>query len=96
MNNFVLYEKCSKREKKARDAIRRGSWNGVNPVSRVVPSKKLYKRNPKHKGRNCSGAWDSPLFRFLFHSFKKSAILLHSSSWRKSRNAKAHCQVAAV
>lgn len=53
MEKFVSYEKCSKKERRSRDAARRGSWNGVNPVSRVVPSKKEYRRNPKHKGRDC-------------------------------------------
>ena len=33
----------------------RGSWNGVNPVTRVVPSGKLYKRNPKHRGSRYAG-----------------------------------------
>lgn len=60
--NFISYEKCSKKEQRARDAQRRGSWNGVNPVTRVVPSKKAYKRNPKHKGRIDDRAWGSPFF----------------------------------
>lgn len=29
----------------------RGSWNGVNPCTRVVESKKNYKRHDKHKGK---------------------------------------------
>ena len=62
MKDFVVYEKCSKKEKRTRDAMRRGSWNGVNPVTRAVPSKKQYKRNPKHKSRACSDAWGSLLY----------------------------------
>jgi hypothetical protein len=27
----------------------RGSWNGVNPVTRVIPDKR--KKKPKHKGK---------------------------------------------
>ena len=56
MKDFVVYEKCSKKEKRTRDTMRRGSWNGV------VPSKKQYKRNPKHKSRACSDAWGSLLY----------------------------------
>lgn len=45
MTNFVPMEKRSKKERRAANAARRGSWNGVNPVSRVVPNKKAYDRN---------------------------------------------------
>ena len=37
--------KQSKKQQRAFYAAKRGSWNGVNPVTRVVPSKKLYDRN---------------------------------------------------
>lgn len=30
----------------------RGSWNGLNPVTRVIPNKKAYSRKIKHKGRD--------------------------------------------
>ena len=30
----------------------RGSWNGLNPVTRVIPNKKAYTRKIKHKGRD--------------------------------------------
>lgn len=43
--NFVSVEKRSKKAQKAYHALKRGSWNGVNPVSRVVPSRKTYDRN---------------------------------------------------
>lgn len=72
MNKFVSYEKCSKKEQKARNAAKRGSWNGVNPVSRIVPSKKEYKRNPKHKSRMPDCAWGSAFTnrRESFHAGK--------------------------
>ena len=38
---FVPLEKRSKKEQKAYHAQQRGSWNGVNPVTRVVPNKKV-------------------------------------------------------
>ena len=41
---FVPLEKRSKKEQKAYHAQQRGSWNGVNPVTRVVPNKKVYDR----------------------------------------------------
>ena len=27
----------------------RRSWGVINPVTRIVPSKKIYKRKPKHR-----------------------------------------------
>jgi hypothetical protein len=38
------FEKLSKRERKRLNNERRGSWNGVVPVTKVVQSKKLYNR----------------------------------------------------
>lgn len=42
--NFVPLEKRSKKEQRAYHAKQRGSWNGINPVTRVVPNKKKYNR----------------------------------------------------
>ena len=36
--------KMSKRARKALDAQARGDWNGVVPVTRVVPDQKAYDR----------------------------------------------------
>ena len=44
MEHDVPVDKLSKKQKKAYYAARRGSWNGVNPVSRKVPNKKIYDR----------------------------------------------------
>jgi hypothetical protein len=44
MERYIPVDKLSKKQKKAYYAARRGSWNGVNPVSRQVPSKKIYNR----------------------------------------------------
>ena len=44
MKPFIPYEKLSKKKKKELDSARRGSWNGVNPVTRRVESKKVYRR----------------------------------------------------
>ena len=37
--------KQSKKQQRAFHAAKRGSWNGVNPVTRTVPNKKAYDRN---------------------------------------------------
>ena len=44
MEKFIPYEKLSKKKKRELDAARRGSWNGIDPVSRRVESKKVYNR----------------------------------------------------
>ncbi len=41
---YVSVEKRSKREQRRFYAARRGDWNGVRPVTRIVPSGKLYSR----------------------------------------------------
>lgn len=48
MKKIVPFEKLSKKEQKKITAKKRNGWNGVNPVTRKVESKKLYhrKRNP--------------------------------------------------
>lgn len=40
----IPYEKLSKREKKKYNALARGSWNGVNPVTRKSENPKAYNR----------------------------------------------------
>ena len=44
MERYIPVDKLSKKQRKAYYAAKRGSWNGVNPVSRQVPSKKIYNR----------------------------------------------------
>ena len=36
--------KQSKKVRKRYDASRRGGWNGLAPVTRIVPNKKVYDR----------------------------------------------------
>ena len=45
MLKTIPLAKQSKKQQRAYHAARRGSWNGVNPVTRVVPNKKAYDRN---------------------------------------------------
>lgn len=48
--------KRSKRAQRDYHAAKRGSWNGLSPVTRVVQSKKTYDRNRvKRETRRVSG-----------------------------------------
>ncbi len=47
MKNFIPFEKLSKKEKKAINAAKRGSWGDVNPVSRVPANPKAYNRSKR-------------------------------------------------
>jgi hypothetical protein len=50
MDKFTSFDKLSKKEQKKLNDSKRRDWNGLNPVTRVVPdSKKVYKRKPKHR-----------------------------------------------
>ena len=45
MLKTIPLNKQSKKQQRAYYAAKRGSWNGVDPVTRVVPNKKVYDRN---------------------------------------------------
>ena len=49
MNKTIPLDKRSKRDRRAYYSDRRSDWNGVIPVTRVIPGKKGYDRN-----RQCS------------------------------------------
>lgn len=44
MKQIVPIAKQSKKAQREHHAKQRGSWNGVNPVTRAVPSGKAYSR----------------------------------------------------
>lgn len=44
MEKFIPYEKLSKKEKRRRDAMQRGTWGVLNPVTRKSPNPKAYNR----------------------------------------------------
>ena len=50
---FIPYEKLSKKEKRKLDAAKRGSWGGLNPVTRAPMNPKAYKRSKSWK-------WEDP------------------------------------
>lgn len=56
MEKFVPYEKLSKKEKRKLNEARRGSWQGVNPVTRRS-------ENPKAYNRSKARQWDKDLCR---------------------------------
>ena len=47
MNNFVPYEKLSKKKKKEMNAKKRNTWNGLNPITRKPENSRAYNRNKK-------------------------------------------------
>ena len=49
MANFIPLEKQSKRAQHAFHAQKRGSWNGLNPVTRSVESRRRYDRQQSKK-----------------------------------------------
>ena len=44
MTNMIPLDKQSKKQQKAYHKKKRGDWNGVKPVTRVVPGKTGYDR----------------------------------------------------
>ena len=48
---FIPYDKLSAKERRKIDSKRRRTWGGITPVTRTVPSAKLYSRKQKHKNR---------------------------------------------
>ena len=44
MEKFSPYEKLSKKKQRELDRARRGSWGGLNPVTRKPPNPRAYNR----------------------------------------------------
>ena len=55
MNRFVSIDKRSKKAQKAYYSKKRRTWGGLNPVTRTVPSAKIYDRNKEKQKRNRIG-----------------------------------------
>ena len=49
MEKFIPYDKLSKKEKRKRDAMRRGTWGALNPVTRKSENPKAYNRQKARK-----------------------------------------------
>ena len=59
MEKFIPYDKLSKKAKRELDARRRGTWGGLNPVTRKPPNPKAYDRN-RAKRRKYDDSDSSP------------------------------------
>lgn len=60
MEKFIPYEKLSKKKKRELDAARRGSWYGLNPVTRKPENSRAYNRRKARKWSD-----DSPTVPFF-------------------------------
>ena len=49
MEKFIPFEKLSKKKQRELNALKRGSWHGVNPVSRKSENPKAYNRQKARK-----------------------------------------------
>ena len=49
MEKFIPYAKLPKRVKRKIDSQKRGSWRGLNPVTRKPPDPKAYDRKKARK-----------------------------------------------
>jgi hypothetical protein len=49
MEKFIPFEKLSKKEQQKRNAARRGSWYGLNPVTRKPENSRAYNRRKARK-----------------------------------------------
>ena len=65
MEKYVPYEKLSKKEKRKIDAAARGSWNGINPVTRKPQNSKAYNRRRTQDWKNESSNSVSSFFVLL-------------------------------
>ena len=63
MEKFIPYEKLSKKQQRAINAKKRGTWGALNPVTRKVESKKIYNRQKARKWSD-----DSSTVPFHFYS----------------------------
>lgn len=58
MDNFIPYEKLSKKKKKEHNSKYRNDWGDISPVTRSIENGKKYKRNPKHRNKELEYAED--------------------------------------
>ena len=73
MKRYVAIDKRSKKAQKEYYSKQRGTWGGLNPVTRSVPSGKIYSRNKDKQesrkiGREFSDGFDGD---FIFIRMEK-------------------------
>ena len=64
MEKFIPYEKLSKKEQRKRDAQRRGSWQGLSPVTRRPENPKAYNRRKAQNWKKDPGSVPFCFIRF--------------------------------
>ena len=56
MERYVPFEKLSKKKQREQNAAKRGSWLGVNPVTRKAENPRAYNRRKAQKWSDCSNS----------------------------------------
>ena len=64
MENFIPFEKLSKKKQRELNAAKRGSWGGLNPVTRKPAPPKAYNRKKAQSWKNDP---DSASFFVSYH-----------------------------
>lgn len=72
MEKFIPYEKRSKKQKRALDRAKRGTWGECKPVTRMPANPKAYNRKKARRWR-C----DDHLRAFCFFSFARKKPSCH-------------------
>ena len=83
MNDFIPYEKLSKKKKRELDNARRSTWGALSPVTRRPASPKAYNRS---KARKRNYGDPSSMLCFL-------STLIHSAFFCRCAIAAAVCIV---
>lgn len=71
MERFIPYEKLSKKKKRELDLKRRGSWGGLNPVTRKPANPKAYDRRKAQSWKKDPGS--ALLVLFMLRTFPNGA-----------------------
>ncbi len=84
MEKFIPFEKLSKKAQQKRNAARRGSWYGLNPVTRKLENSKAYNRR---KAQKWSDGSDSVPFAMpwgkAFNLLLCVLLIYFPSVWRR-------------
>lgn len=59
MQQFITYEKMSKKQQKLINAAKRGSWGNVKPITKVKASAKIYNRKKQQGSRDYNYSFGS-------------------------------------
>ena len=93
MKQMTPLKKMSKKRQKAFHAQRRGSWNGLSPVTRVVPNKKAYDRKRARQAsrreefpEDCPARFLSPRHRAAAPLTPAAPAAVRSSPGRPDRD----------